>query len=52
MRNKTLLSAPFLRKETKEKKGDKPRNPSPEPEEARKLRWNTILFLRKERKEM
>ena len=27
------LGAPFLRKETKEKKGDKPRNPSPEPEE-------------------
>ena len=48
---KTSLGAPFLRQETKEKKGDKPRNPSPEPERARKSRWNTILFLRKERKE-
>ena len=51
MRNKTSLGAPILRKETKEKKGDKPRNPSPEPEGARKSRWNTILFLRKEEKE-
>ena len=41
---KNSLRAPFLRKETKEKKGDKPRNPSPEPEGARKSRWNTILF--------
>ena len=39
-----------MRKETKEKKEDKPRNPSPEPEGTRKSRWNTILFLRKERK--
>ena len=31
--------------------GDKPRNPSPEPQGARKSRWNTILFLRKEIKE-
>ena len=48
---KNSLGAPFLRKETKEKKGDKPRNPSPESEGASKLRWNAILFLRKERKE-
>ena len=42
---KNSLGAPFLKKETKEKKGDKPRNPSPDPEGARKSRWNTILFL-------
>ena len=48
---KNSLGAPFLRKEMKEKKGDKPRNPSPEPEGARKSRWNTILFLRRERQE-
>ena len=50
---KNSLGIPFLRKETKEKKGvgDKPRNPSPEPEGARKPGWNTILFLRKERNE-
>ena len=48
---KNALGAPFLRKETKEKKGDKPRNPSPEPEGARKSRWNPILFPEK-RKEI
>ena len=31
--------------------GDKPQNPSPEPEGARKSRWNTTLFLTKEIKE-
>ena len=46
---KNSLVAPFLRKETK-KKGDKARNPSPEPEGTRKSWWNTILFLRKEKK--
>ena len=51
MRNKKIIGWPILEKETKEKKGDKPRNPSPEPEGARKSRWNTIVILRKERKE-
>ena len=51
IKKKKFIGCPILEKETKEKKGDKPGNPSPEPEGARKLRWNTILFLRKERKE-
>ena len=46
---KTSWGAPFLRKETKEKKGDKPRNP--EPEGARKSRWNTRISSSWERKE-
>ena len=49
---KNSFRAPFPRKETKEKKGDKPRNPSPEPEGARKSRWNTILFPSKEKEKI
>ena len=50
MFKKELIGRPIPEKRNEKKKGDRPQTPTPEPEGARKSRWNTILFLRKERK--
>ena len=42
MRNKEHFCRPVPEKETTEKKGDKARNPSPEPEGTKKWWWNRM----------
>jgi hypothetical protein len=41
----------LLRKERREKKGDKHRNPSPKQDEPRNPSWNRSPFLRKKKRE-
>ena len=51
MCNKEFIGHPIPEKRNERKEGRQAPEPEPEPEGTRKSRWNTILFLRKERQE-